>query len=232
MSLMTALRERYRIRVEPLRSQRRLELMVLGLLVLLLLQLLFTGFRLKLAPSPVPVMPASESLRLSALAAGAGVSDDDSAELRERPLFFEGRRPALVDESEVKAPEKAGKSTTRKPALKLVGVFGADGRQGIIALQSGKQMRLYVGEEVDGWALQAVGGNTATLSNGKDEWSLKLERSAEGISEQVAAQPAAAAPEPEPVDAGGSEPKAGEGNKKPPADNNKEQSRGLVLGWL
>ncbi|MFV0478774.1 MAG: hypothetical protein ACK5ME_13205 [Parahaliea sp.] len=237
MNLIVSLKERYGIQVEPLRSQRRLELLVVCLLLLLLTQLFVSAAQLMFVPDPEPVMPAPESLRLSALDARTSVNEGQSEALRERPLFFEGRKPEQAQEVAANQPEKEDKAKTSKPKLKLVGVFGVGAQQGIIALKSGKQskqLRLYVGDELDGWTLQKVGENEAIMNNGKNDWSLTLQRSAIGISKPSASSTVENAARPDIKDAADDK---GRSNTEAPArpeseKKQKEAPRGLVLGAL
>ncbi len=186
MSRMDALRARYTAQAEPLRTERRIELVVLCLAGLLLLQLVVNAIDLLFAPDPAPVIPSAESLQVGAIDSQGRVDEALRAEIRGRPLFFEGRRP-LENTVSVEEEKKTTKRAAKRPKLKLVGVFGAAGDKGIIALNNGKQLRLLVGEDVDGWKLASVATDEVVLTSGGESWELGLERSALGISVAVPA---------------------------------------------
>lgn len=187
MTPFSSLTSRYRVQQDPLRSERRVELACLVLLLILLLQLAWVAARALLPPTPAPVEPAASSLTVADQLARRAVSPQASAELRERPLFWDGRRAIAAVESKPKpAP------ITRAPRLKdvrLLGVFGAGDSGGIIALVQNKQQRVQVGEELSGWTLQTVTADGATLVNDGDTEILDLQRSSGRI---IVAEPAAA----------------------------------------
>lgn len=187
MTPFSSLTSRYRVQQDPLRSERRVELACLVLLLILLLQLAWVAARALLPPTPAPVEPAASSLTVADQLARRAVSPQASAELRERPLFWDGRRAIATVESK---PEPA--PITRAPRLKdvrLLGVFGAGDSGGIIALVQNKQQRVQIGEELSGWTLQAVTADGATLVNDGDTEILDLQRSSGSI---IVAEPAAA----------------------------------------
>lgn len=171
---------RYRVTTDPLKTERRLELAVIGLLLLLGLQVLFNGLGLALPPSPEPIAPAPESLRVGQVSPRGQVDREQSAEVRARPLFFATRRPLepeLVDpDAEARKAAAQKNNNTKTPNLKLVGVFGGPDSRGIIALEKGEQLRLMVGDEVSGWTLQKVDPESAVLVSGPDSFSVALKR--------------------------------------------------------
>ncbi|MBN7795170.1 type II secretion system protein N [Parahaliea mediterranea] len=182
MSWLLDLRERYRVTSDPLLSERRLELGVLLLVVLLALQLIVSAVGLAMPPAPEPVPPAAESLRVGKIEPRQLVSGEQSAQIRARPVFFESRRPQEPEkETEAQKPPPKVKKT-KAPELKLVGVFGAAEAKGIIALHKGKRMRLLVGEDVSGWVLQEVSRDRAKLQNNGESLSVVLQRTDTGIS--------------------------------------------------
>jgi len=186
MMSLARLAERYRVQQNPLRSERRVELACLLLLLILLLQLAWVAARALLPPTPAPVEPAASSLTVADQLARRAISPQASAELRERPLFWEGRRVVAAADA-VPVPAQ----TRRAPRLKgvrLLGVFGAGDSGGIIALVQNKQQRVRVGEQLSGWTLQAVSADGATLVNNGETETLGLQRSAGSIT---VAEPAA-----------------------------------------
>src|SRR5690606_29803983 len=99
-----------------------------------------------LPPAPAPVEPAASSLTVAEQLTRRVVSPQASAELRERPLFWEGRRAVVAAES-----GDAALARGRAPRLQdvqLLGVFGAGDSGGVIALAKGRQQRIQVGEEL------------------------------------------------------------------------------------
>ena len=194
MMSLARLADRYRVQQDPLRSERRVELACLLLLLILLLQLAWVAARALLPPTPAPVEPAASSLTVADQLARRAVSPQASAELRERPLFWEGRRAVAAVDAEV-VPVQSGRAPRLKD-VRLLGVFGAGDSGGIIALVQNKQQRVQVGEELSGWTLQTVTADGATLVNDGDTEILDLQRSSGSIivAEPAAAPAAAAAP--------------------------------------
>lgn len=194
MTPFSSLTSRYRVQQDPLRSERRVELACLVLLLILLLQLAWVAARALLPPTPAPVEPAASSLTVADQLARRAVSPQASAELRERPLFWEGRRAVAAADAEV-VPVQSGRAPRLKD-VRLLGVFGAGDSGGIIALVQNKQQRVQVGEELSGWTLQTVTADGATLVNDGDTEILDLQRSSGSIivAEPAAAPAAAAAP--------------------------------------
>lgn len=186
--LPSRLVDRYRVQQDPVRSERRIELACLVLALVLLVQLAWVATRALLPPALAPVEPAASALTVADQLSRRGISPQASAELRERPLFWEGRRPVAAAVAE---PEAAPRDRApRLQDVRLLGVFGAGDNGGIIALVKSRQQRIQVGEELSGWTLQAVTADGATLVSGGDTETLTLERSSGSIT---VAEPAAAA---------------------------------------
>jgi len=186
MMSLSRLADRYRVQQDPLRSERRIELACLVLALVLLLQLVWVAARALVPPSPAPVEPAASSLTVADQLARRAVGTQASADLRERPLFWEGRRAVAATDSRVLPAQ-----TRRAPRLegvRLLGVFGAGDSGGIIALVENQQQRVRVGEQLSGWTLQAVSADGATLVNNGETETLGLQRSAGSIT---VAEPAA-----------------------------------------
>jgi hypothetical protein len=152
-----ALRDRYRGNVEPERSQRYLELTALLLALLVVVQLLWLGLG-ALRESPVtPIEPARDSLRVLSAAGTGAITGPQSLELQSRPLFWASRRPApgagvMTSLQQLAELKPAG----RLDELELTGVLGSGDQGTAIVSFKGKQMRLAIGDEVQGWALQSV----------------------------------------------------------------------------
>jgi hypothetical protein len=148
------LKERYSVRSNPLKTERRVELVALVMLAILLLQLIYSGLRLALLTSPQAIAPAPDTLVVGDVASALKLSAADSEELLGRPLFWPSRRPALEEVEKAPPPEEE-KSGDLK-GVKLVGVFGVGESAGIIALVKDKKQRILLGEKVLGWTLQSV----------------------------------------------------------------------------
>lgn len=218
---MSALLERYRVTTDPLRAERRVELIALVCLLLLLLQLLWGLFRALLPPEPLPVLPTAESMQVAAIA-GGGVLDPEAREdIVQRPLFWASREPLGAEPVKKSTAAEAAKknSAEKKPetlkGVKLVGVFGAGDDAGIIVLSKGKKHRLTLGEELDGWKLNSVEPGKADFIAGARTAQLELQR-----GEQIASQVST-------VDENSSAPQAEPAARSIPADS---PPRGLGLG--
>ena len=77
----------------PLRTERKIELAVVILVLVLCLQLLYSGARLLLASGPAAVAPALDALQVRQIHSSATVATSQSEEVRSRPLFWQTRRP-------------------------------------------------------------------------------------------------------------------------------------------
>ncbi len=98
------------------------------------------------------------------------------SETRDRPIFSPSRRPPPVAVAAVSPPVKPPprKKEVRPPQLSLVGtIAGEDEGFGIFLDQSTKAaLRLKVGEDYQGWKLQAIRGREVTMQ--KDEQTAVL----------------------------------------------------------
>lgn len=161
MTGWTGLVDRYRVTADPLRTQRRIELLVVLLTLFLFLQLGYGAFRLAVFSPPEPVLPAADSLQVKTPLKMATVTPEQSGEIRNRPLFWPERRP-----TEVVAIEAAAMEVTAQELkdIELRGVFGSGDSVGIIALVKNQSRRIRLGEEVDGWKLESVGTNEAVFT--------------------------------------------------------------------
>jgi hypothetical protein len=98
------------------------------------------------------------------------------SETRDRPIFSPSRRPppvaAVTESAPVKPPPR--KIEIRPPQLSLVGTISGDDESfGIFLDQSTKAaLRLKVGEDYQGWKLQAIRGREVTMQ--KDEHAAVL----------------------------------------------------------
>lgn len=177
MSALGSLKQRYRVGADPLRSERRVELVVVVLVALLLLQLLWAGSKILLAGDVQPVAPAADSLMVAEVPRPQSVDADDSAAVQARPLFWAGRRPqdtAANAAQEAAAAEKDKKAAPKMKDVALLGVYGSGRTGGAIVAVKGKQERLAVGDTVQDWRLQEVAANRAVFVSGgaRDEREL------------------------------------------------------------
>ena len=174
---------RYRDLQDPLRAERKTELVLVVLVVLFLLQLLWGGFRAIFPSSADPVLPREASLRVNPAQELSQVDPDLRAEIVSRPLFWATRRPLVVQsEADLQAAKEAKqqqaeeKKAGKIDGVKLAGIFGGGDTAGIIALSKGKKHRLVIGQEIDGWKLDSVEPTAATFSSNGRTSQLQLKQ--------------------------------------------------------
>ena len=167
---------RYQGLSDPLRTERRVELIVLIFLVLLLLQFGWGSYRALFPPIPDPVRPMRDSLQVANVQGLSVVSPEQRAQIRQRPLFWASRSPVVLEP--VKPEPEPKKANTAKPGkienVKLAGVFGGGDTGGVIVISKGKKRRLAVGEELNGWKLQSVEAFSANFGSGDQQATLAL----------------------------------------------------------
>ena len=166
-----AARERYRVALNPLLTERRIELVALLLLLFLVLQLIYGGSRLALLSNPKAILPAADSLRVSDTHSQQRITMEQRSEIRDRPLLWPARRPFVAPAvvPNVKAPDP-------KPfeGFQLVGLFGTGDDVGTIVSLKGKAQRLRLGEKIGDWKLESVGINEVVFSSGSQQQTLVL----------------------------------------------------------
>ena len=179
---MAQLLDRYRVTAEPLRSERRVELLALCLGGVLLLLLLWNALRLATLSAPDAVAPTAESLQVAEIDLPQQVNESQSAELRARPLFWSTRRPQDAPPPvEAAAEEKTAVDKSGNiDKVNLLGVFGGGDSAGIIALVKGKKKRIMVGDTVEGWTLDSIQGDRAVFTRAGSRSELVLKRKAAG----------------------------------------------------
>ncbi|PLW70413.1 hypothetical protein [Pseudohalioglobus lutimaris] len=219
--------QRYQRQLDPLRSERRVELVVLVLLALLVLQLIWGAYRSVFPSVPAPVQPTAEALEIQSLRSTPPITPELRNEIRERPLFWISRRPhytAAPAEAAAIADAKAEQRQAAKIAgLELAGVFGAGETAGIIVLakEKNKQHRVTINQAVNGWTLESVSPTEAVLSSNGRQATLALQRggswAAQGSTAPAPAPEAAAQPAESPgAVASGKD--SGSGKKKNPGN--------------
>lgn len=172
-----SLPDRYRVQNDPLLTERRVELAALLLTGLLLLQLVYSIARLSFLAAPEPIAPSLDILNDLGAMRVAAVDVAMREEIRNRPLFWPGRRPLPEGLQDSGAPNAGeGSKPTELDEVKIVGIFGAGDSAGIIALVKDKKRRILLGERLDGWTLEAVEPGEGVFASGARRASLTLER--------------------------------------------------------
>ena len=182
---------RYQVQQNPLKTERRIELVVLALLALLLVSLVFGGLKLVASSELEPVFPSADSLAVQTLQLGEGLTDEQAAEILNRPLFWQSRRP-LVPPPKVIAKPKA-KAPKKLEGITLLGVYGAGDGLGLIATVDGAFTRINKGQSVKGWQFSAYEDGAAVFVNGGRRTRLPLELTAPSVK-VVTASPSANKP--------------------------------------
>ena len=177
MNPWSFLRERYTVTSDPLRSERRIELALLVLVLLFCLQLIYSLARLAISPSPDAIAPAEDALRFGSVQHGRVVVQGESDEIRARPLFWPSRRPQDAPDAEIEAEPETVAAEELK-GVKLQGVFGSGETAGVIALVKDKKQRILLGEKLQGWTLESVSPNRVTLTSGGRSQELVLKAAA------------------------------------------------------
>ena len=165
--------QRYRVTDNPLKTERRVELVVAALLALLLLWLLLGLLRQGLMTGPASLPPAADSLMVEALQLEPPLTVEAASDVLARPLFWEGRRPlapvvAVVSKPKPKAPGKL-------EGVTLHGVYGEGDSLGLIATVDGKLSRISKGSPVKGWQLEGYNDGVAEFISGGRRATLPLE---------------------------------------------------------
>jgi hypothetical protein len=168
---------RYRVQGEPLRSERRAELLVLGLAALLLLLAIYHAVRLATLAPPDAVMPSADSMSVLPIVERSEVTEQQRAAMLQRPLFWSSRRPVESDALAESAQEEETKSGNIDNVT-LLGVFGEGSSAGIIAKIRGRQQRVSVGESVEGWTLDEIALQHAVFSRSGERREVPLQKPA------------------------------------------------------
>lgn len=166
MTGLAGLLSRYRVSVNPLRAERRVEMIALLLTLLLLLQLAYSLVRLSFLGQPEAIKPALEMPAKAGDRGIALVTEAASQEIRSRPLFWPSRRPAQATPEDAVVEEETAAPATALDKVQLVGIFGAGDSAGIITLVQDKKQRILLGEEISGWKLDEIAASHAVFSSG------------------------------------------------------------------
>ena len=156
MSLINTIRDRYKTEAEPQRSERRLELVLLALILLVALQVLWWFFAFMANVTVPPVAPAHDSMRVVDVNITGAITAPQSLQLQSRPLFWASRRPDASAAPPVKAEPGNKKPARRLEDLQVAGAVGAGDQGKAIIVYKDKLLRLGIGDKVAGWSLQSV----------------------------------------------------------------------------
>lgn len=179
MTALQSLITRYQVQQNPLKTERRVELAFLILLTLLVMSAVLGGFRLITGSEPDPVFPSADSLAVQALKLDAGLTAEQAAEILNRPLFWQSRRP-LVPPPKVVAKRKA-KAPKKLAGVNLMGVYGAGEGLGLIATVDGVFSRISKGQSVKGWQFSSYEDGAAVFVSGGKKSVLPLEITAPSV---------------------------------------------------
>ncbi|MEP0202297.1 MAG: hypothetical protein ABJ084_15600 [Halioglobus sp.] len=175
MKSLDELVSRYRAGENPLKAERRVELVALALLLLLILQIAFGLVSLVRASSVAPVLPSQDVLTVSRLEQVVRVKADARNEIVSRPLFWPGRSPVVAAEVLVTQPNTAKVVEQKLKGVRVVGIYGSGTSGGAILHVKKAKLRVAIGGEVEGWKLEAVGPGSARFVKDAAIEELKLQ---------------------------------------------------------
>ncbi|MDA8658835.1 hypothetical protein N9M01_01250 [Luminiphilus sp.] len=179
MSGLQAVLARYQVQQNPLKTERRVELAAIVLLVLLLASAIFGGLGLVAGHGPKPVLPSSDSLEAQKLQLDSALTGEQAVEILSRPLFWQSRRP-LVPPPKVVAKTKP-KAPKKLKGVVVMGVYGAGDALGLIATIDGAFSRISKGQSVKGWQFDAYEDGAAVFVSGGKRSVLPLELTAPSV---------------------------------------------------
>lgn len=179
MIWLKMLMTRYQVQQNPLKTERRIELAALILLVLVLTSMVLGGFRSIASSNPESIFPSADSLAVQKLELDSGLSAEQAAEILSRPLFWQSRRP-LVPPPKVVAKPKP-KAPKKLNGVTLMGVYGAGDGLGLIATIDGVFSRINKGQSVKGWEFSAYEDGAAVFVSGGRKSVLPLELTAPSV---------------------------------------------------
>jgi hypothetical protein len=144
---------------------------------------------------PPAAQTADYAAMVPALPGSAPADTRQFIALLERPLFSVTRRPPPPPpppEPVTKVPEPPDTLATAR----LLGTFTGAGEGGVIIDLAGKQRRVHLREQLEGWTLSAVQEREATFTSGPRSRTLPLQRAAltTGAGPQQLPVPPAARP--------------------------------------
>ena len=173
---IAAIRRRYRDVQEPLRSERRVELLLIALAGVVALQLIVFAWHYIASRTTPSIAPAADSLLVAERLGPGSISAAQSRLLQARPVFWASRRP--VPEALLSEPTPAAVDTAvDAQALEdfaLTGVLAAGVQGQALVTHKGTSLRLAIGEAIEGWTLTQVMSDTAVLvsASGREVYTL------------------------------------------------------------
>jgi len=186
---------RYRAEENPLKAERRVELVALVLLFVLVIQLAWGLLSIVRASFVTAIPPSKDVLNVGSREQVTQLKAEDRNAIVSRPVFWLGRSP-LMEVEEVVVDTAAEKVAGQKiKGVKLVGIYGSGSTGGAILRGKGGKRRVAVGEEAEGWLLDAIEPNSARFIRGAAVDELQLQRVS--ASELVKVVPSTAKPKEE-----------------------------------
>lgn len=96
--------------------------------------------------------------------------------IESRPLFrADRRRPAVVVEQPVQTPVQTPVTNDGPPDLIVVSVVtGPNGRSAATIRQGDETRRVYAGDTIDGWRIDAIRPDGVEISRNRERWALPV----------------------------------------------------------
>lgn len=169
---IAAIRRRYRDVQEPLRSERRVELLLIALAGVVALQLIAFAWHYVGSRTTPSIAPATDSLLVAQRLGPGSISAAQSRMLQARPVFWASRRP--VPEALLSEPAPAAVDAQALEDFALTGVLAAGAQGQALVTHKGTSLRLAIGEAIEGWTLAQVMPDTAVLvsASGREVYTL------------------------------------------------------------
>jgi hypothetical protein len=174
MKIWRQIYDRYQGCADTRQTERRIELVTIGLAILLLVQLLLSGLRLAILSTPDAISPSVDGLSDAQLMSVERVSSSQSAEISARPLFWLSRRPSEVTVAADAPGDNPTANLGSLEKVKLLGLFGSGETAGIIVLVDKKKSRILLGGQVEGWTVDSIQRNDVEFTNGARREKLVL----------------------------------------------------------
>ncbi len=99
-------------------------------------------------------------------------------EIWTRPLFAQNRKPSrTIHRPGPRTPSGSGQTdaTNQPPEFNITGIaIRPDGGSVLIQTKAGKLVRVFLHEQIDGWTLDALEADMATLSRDGQSWQLPV----------------------------------------------------------
>ena len=160
--------------------ESRLRGIALVLTAILLLQLVWSGARLLLLSEPEPIAPAASALQIEPPGYRPDVSEGQTPELVSRPLFWPGRQAFVPPQPSEPQPEPVPEpepevDDSAIEELKLLGVYAAGPKSGIIVSDGEERRRLSINDAIEGWKFTLMSADGAIFEKGNESRLLRLE---------------------------------------------------------